>query len=113
MQAAIIFSSDNVESLSTLVDEISDTLTKSGFELYNDHLMYIVQSAESGNSEKFKNLVIDPILFGGAGALWEIWIEDRELKQKFNQQFCRLVDHLRKMGIRNSRIDQVRRGFTL
>jgi len=41
----------------------------------------------------------------------EIWIEDNQLRRTFNEQFCEYVDLLKKMGIRNGRIDQVRKSF--
>lgn len=107
----IDFSDHKVQILSNLTDQLGDTLIKSGFGCYVDHLSAIRLSADKGDKEEFKKLVVSPELFGGAGALWEVWIEDNELRQKFKQQFCRLVDHLKEMGIRNGRVDQVRRGF--
>lgn len=111
--STIDFSDEKVELLSKLTDELGDTLIESGFEFYVDHLSQLRVSAEKRDKEKFEKLVVSPELFGGSGALWEIWIEDNKLRQKFEQQFCGLVDHLKRIGIRNDRIDQVRSGFNI
>jgi hypothetical protein len=109
----IDFSDEKVERLSNLTDQLGDILIKSGFGFYVDYLSQVRLSAEKRDKEKFKKLAISVELFGGAGALWEIWIEDNQLRVKFEQQFCRFVDQLKEMGIKNGRVDQVRNGFNI
>lgn len=111
--SVIDFSNEKVELLSTLTDKLGDTLIKSGFGFYVDYLSEIRLSAAQGDEGKFKKLVVSPELFGGSGALWEIWIEDPDLRKKFGRDFCKLVDHLKEMGIKNVRVDQVRKGFMI
>ncbi|WP_276371923.1 hypothetical protein [Chryseolinea sp. H1M3-3] len=112
-ESAIDFSDEKVELLSKLIDQLGDTLIKSGFGFYVARLSEIRLSATQRDKEKFKELVVSPDLFGGAGALWEIWIEDTDLRKKFEREFCRLVDHLKDIGIKNGRVDQVRKGFKI
>ena len=109
----IDFSNDNIERLTKFADELGDTLIKTGFSLYVDFLSQIRLAAEQHNEEKFKKLVISRELFGGAGALWEIWIEEEHLRMKFEKQFCDFVDLLKQMGIRNRRVNQIRKSFPL
>jgi len=54
-------------------------------------------------------LVISRELFGGAGALWEIYIEKPTEYKKFNNQFTEYVDLLTRMGIKNGRVKQIRK----
>lgn len=91
----IDFSNDNIERLTKFADELGDTLIKTGFGLYVDILSQIKLEALRHNEEEFKKLVISRELFGGAGALWEIWIEEEHLRIKFEKQFCDFVDLLK------------------
>ncbi len=109
----IDFSDDNIERLTKLSDELGETLMKVNLGFYVDFLAQIRLAAERHDTEDFKKKVISRELFGGAGALWEIWIEDKQLQTKFNKQFCDYVDLLKKMGIKNGRVNQVRKVFNL
>ena len=107
----IDFTHENIEKLTKLTIELGDTLIRSNLGIYVDNLSGIRLAAEQHDTETFKKKVISRELFGGAGALWEIWIEDKQLRRTFNEQFCEYVDLLKKMGIRNERINQVRKSF--
>ena len=107
----IDFSSANVEALSELSNKLGDTLIKAGFGSYVDYLSQIRLAAGKHDEETFKKLIVSRELFGGSGALWEIWIEDKQYKAQFNKQFCDFIDLLKQMGIRNKRINQVRSFF--
>ena len=107
----IDFADENIEELSKLTIELGDTLIRANLGIYVDYLSCIRLAAEQHDIETFKKKVISRELFGGAGALWEIWIEDKQLRRTFNEQFCEYVDLLKKMGIRNERINQVRKSF--
>ena len=105
----IDFSNANVEAFSELSDKLGDTLIKAGFGLYVDYLSQIRLAADKHDEETFKKSVISSELFGGSGALWEIWIEEKQYKAQFNKLFADYIDLLKQMGIRNKRMNQVRR----
>jgi len=105
------FSKENVEALKKLSDQLGDTLIKAGYGSRVDYLSQIRLAADKHDNEMFQKLVISRELFGGSGALWEIWIEDKRLRTDFNKQFCDYVDLLKKMGIINERVNQVRNNF--
>ena len=46
-------------------------------------------------------------LFGGAGALWELYCGDNHLQLKFNKTFKKFVLELKGIGIKNKRLNQV------
>lgn len=108
---AIDFSYGNVQALSTLTDELSNTLAKEGYVSAVDHLAKIRKAAHQYNADEFRSLVISAELFGGSGAIWEIEFEDDDLQDKFNIQFYDYVELLIAMGIENRRVKQVRRKF--
>jgi hypothetical protein len=105
------FSDDNLIRLSRLTNSLGDTLIKAGYGFYVDLLSQITLAAEQHDEEKFRKYVISKELFGGSGALWEIWIEDKDLRKTFDNQFCHFVDILKEIGIRNERVNQIRKGF--
>jgi hypothetical protein len=105
------FSDDNVIQLATLIDTLGDTLVKAGYGFYVDHLSQIKLAAERHDEREFEKHAISRELFGGAGAMWEIWIEDKLLRVKFGDQFCQFVDLLKKMGVSNGRVNQIRKDF--
>lgn len=107
----IDFSDDNVKALTKLSDQLSDILIKSGYGYGVDYLSQIRLSADKHDIKRFKTLVISRELFGGSGAIWEIWIEDTELRKQFKKLFCHYIDLLKKMGVKNLRINQVRNYF--
>jgi hypothetical protein len=110
-ESNIDFSDDNVDKLITSIDALGDTLIKVHIGNYVDYLSQIRLATENHDSETFKKLIISRELFGGTGALWEIWIENQKSRELFNKQFCRFVDILKEMGIKNTRVNQVRKGF--
>ena len=110
-EKTIDFSENNIKALTKLSDELGDILIKSGYGYVVDYLSQIRMSADNHDNEKFKTLVISRELFGGSGAIWEIWIDDTELRKQFNKLFCDYIDLLKKMGIKNGRINQVRKYF--
>lgn len=107
----IDFSDNRVKRLSQLIDELSMTLMKADRTSYIKLLSEIKDAAQNKDNETFKKLVISNSLFGGAGAMWEIWIDDTQLQSTFERQFYLFVDTLQKMGISNGRINQVKSGL--
>jgi len=105
----IDFSDENVSELTLKSDLLGQTLIDNGLGFYIDHLSQIRLSADKKNESEFRKLVISRELFGGAGALWEIHIENPTEYKKFNKQFCEYLDLLTRMGIRNGRVKQIRK----
>jgi hypothetical protein len=104
---SIDFSDENVTELTLKSDLLEQTLIENGKGFYVDHLSQIRLAADNKNESEFRKLVISRELFGGAGALWEIYIENPTEYKKFNKQFSEYVDLLTRMGIRNRRVKQI------
>jgi len=105
----INFSDENVSELAQKSDLLGQTLIDNGLGNYVDHLSRIRLAADNKNESEFKDLVLSRELFGGAGALWEIYIESPTEYKKFNAQFSEYVELLTRMGIRNGRVKQIRK----
>jgi len=103
------FSEENIEKFIIISDLIGDTLIKSGYGYLVDYLSQIRLRAEERDSNGFKKLVISNELFGGAGSLCDIWIEEKELRQKFEKEFADYLDLLMVIGLDDIRIRRERK----
>ncbi len=102
------FSDKNVKLLINLTKKLKSTLNKANIFVYDYLLDKIENSAIAKNHDDFINYVINDSIFGGFGALWEIYIENTYLRTEFNEILCSYIDLLLSMGIKNDRIDQIR-----
>jgi|GEM_PF-3237343 len=105
----INFSEKNITRLMNSSDLICEILIKNQMVFYADYLSLINLSAKKKDEAEFKNLIISRNLFGGSGALWEIYIENKDEYNRFNKLFCEYIDVITQMGIKNKRIMQIRK----
>ncbi len=104
----IDFSEAKISLLIKLTERLNDILTTTNFFTYINSLEDIKNSAISKNEDDFIEFVVCNALFGGSGALWEIYIENEYKRIEFNRLFCSYIDNLKLMGINNDRINQIR-----
>ena len=112
-QSQLDFSEDKIERLQNSIFSLQLILSNTDSLYYNDYLNEILNSAQQRNSQKFAKLVISNELFGGAGALWEIYFSDTSLDKEFKSQFYQFINCIEDLGIRNPRITQVKEGLLL
>lgn len=108
---AFDFSDENIESLSVSVTELKDVLRKIGTSGGAQQLNNVLASAMKKDSESFRKYVLTNELFGGAGALWEIYCGNDELQAEFENRFKNFCMELKKIGIKNGRVNQVINGL--
>lgn len=104
----INFSQDNVKLLEQITAELKNILITNHFSVYLNQLDDILTAAVSNHYDDFNRAMSVNSLFGGAGALWEIYMPDSAERYKFVNVLCGYIDQLKVMGIKNQRIDQVR-----
>lgn len=104
----IKFSDDDVVKIAELMDTIGDILIKTGHGYMLDHLSKIRLAAENRNSHLFKKYVLSNELFGGAGSLRDVYINDKESKITFAKLFIEFIDLTKALGISNPQIDKTR-----
>lgn len=112
-QYKIDFSELNIKLLDDLTEKLKTILVQNSFWIYTDLLEKIKIAAQSKNEDDFITFLTDNALFGGSGALWEIYIDDKNERLGFNKIFCQYIDHIKSMGIKNERIAQVRKTLPL
>lgn len=105
------FSDDKVDELRETINELREILMKAGFNSYIYSLIKVLSAAEQSDSHKYKSSVETNDLFGGAGALWEIYIPDKKLMKNYHNVFYNFILQLEKIGVKNKRIKQVLNGL--
>ncbi len=105
------FSEEKLDKLSSSIESLRQTLISAGFNCYAEQLQKIRQASERKDSQSFREQLNCRVLFGGFGAMWEIWISDKILMARFERHFRDFLDALERIGVRNSKIEQIKRVF--
>lgn len=86
----------HVQKLSAAIDALATTLREAGLSFNINQLHQIKSAAINEDEETFKKLVISRELFGGNGALWEVYIGDDELQNIFHTSSTILSSNYRR-----------------
>lgn len=105
----IDFSEEKVSELTKKSDLLGQTLIDNGFGFYVDYLSQIRLAADNKNEIEFRRLVLSNELFGGSGALCEIYIGNQSEYHKFEKQFSQYIELLFDMGINDRRVRQIKK----
>jgi hypothetical protein len=105
------FSEEKLDKLYCSIDSLRQTLISAGFNCYAEQLLNIKQASERKDTQSFREQLNCRVLFGGFGAMWEIWISDKILMSRFEKQFREFLDNLEGIGVRNNKIEQIKRVF--
>jgi hypothetical protein len=101
------FSEENIESLTKSVIELKSVLTEIGTSLGQQELTNVLAFAMKKDSKLFRRYVLTNVLFGGSGALWELYCGNDKLQSEFQNKFNSFCRDLIKIGIKNRRIKQI------
>lgn len=101
------FSDKNIESLSESVIELKSLLREIGTSIGLQTLTNILASAMKKDSESFKKYTLTNELFGGSGALWELYCGNNKLQAEFQNRFRKFCKELKNIGINSRRINQI------
>lgn len=107
------FSEEKLQRLADSIEKLRCTLASAGFACYAEQLSRIGDALQRKDGHSFREQVNCRVLFGGFGAMWEIWISDKMLMAQFERQFRSFLDNLEAVGIRNEKIQQIRKVFTV
>ncbi len=105
------FSDEKLVRLSCSIDSLRQTLISAGFNCYAEQLLKIKYASERKDSQSFREHLNCRVLFGGFGAMWEIWISDKVLMSRFERHFREFLDNIEGIGFRNNKIEQIKRVF--
>lgn len=101
------FSEENIKSLSESIYELKKTMRKVGTSIGSKELNNILASAMKNDFESFRIYALSNELFGGAGALWELYCGNDKIQVEFQNRFEKFCIELKKNGIKNSRVNEI------
>lgn len=102
------FSPERIRKIERIIDELLIILNKNGFYAYDKILLNLKECIKSMTVQELISIFNTNALFGGAGALWEIYIEDTDDRIIFIKLFTDLITQFKDGGIQNKRIDEVK-----
>lgn len=70
-----------------------------------------MESLKNGNYEEFEKELKSVNFWGGSGAVWEVYFEDKNLQKKFSLEMIKLIDLMEEAKISNNKITPLKRLF--
>ena len=70
-----------------------------------------IGSLKSEDYEEFEKELKSVNFWGGSGAVWEVYFEDKQLQRKFNSEMIKLIILMEKAKISNSSIRPLKKLF--
>ena len=101
------FSEAKVHSLSESILDLKNLLNEIGTSIGSQELNNVLAAAMKKDPELFKKYVFTNELFGGSGALWEIYCGNEGLQEEFNKRFVRFCQDLKNIGIKSFTINRI------
>ena len=94
-----------------LLDKLSDILINAGFEPQALILKNLKDLLSNGNVEQFVKIINGVDVFGGSGAVWEVYIIDKKLSQEFEAEMVNLINLMEMTNIMGKGIAPIRKIF--
>ncbi len=71
----------------------------------------LIELIQHENVELFAKLINGIDMWGGPGAVWDVYIEDKTANDKFQKEIIQLIDLMEKTGILGKGIKPIREAF--
>ncbi|MFM2224894.1 MAG: hypothetical protein RJA07_1096 [Bacteroidota bacterium] len=105
------FSESNINRLSEVTILLKNILEANNCFGYHIAIDNVLDAAKKKNDSEFISFATHKTLFGGMGALWEIYFAEESLMKKFETTFLIYLEILNEIGLNNERVNQIRQGF--
>jgi len=105
------FKDNDIAQLKDAIANLTLTLSKANIHHFAFSLANVENAAERRSWEGFRRAVLTNELFGGAGALWEVWVEDENLRKAFHEQFYSFMRIVISMGVKDGRVKQIYKSY--
>lgn len=86
-------------------------LKGSGNIAQSDFIYKLIELLNQNNLNHFVNLINGVDMWGGAGAVWEIYIEDKNEAKEFEKEMLRLINLMQKTEIIGKGITTIKKIF--
>lgn len=106
---------DSIEGLKfeyvETLNNIENVLREAKIYPQANYVEKTLESLKSDNYEEFKKELKSVNFWGGSGAVWEVYFEDKKLEKKFGVEMIKLIDLMEKSKISNSSIKPLKKVF--
>jgi len=98
-----------LELISTLAN-LKILLEKGGLHYYfSDVISSIILDLENNNIKSFEKKIRSIDMWGGAGALWEVHMENRKIMKEFELEIVKLIDLMDQIGWKSWRMGGIKK----
>ncbi len=95
----LFISEENKRSFRILLQNISLLLNNAKHDAQAKVVLKISEQLEQEDNVAFVKMMNGVDMWGGSGAVWEVWIDNEELRRQFNHELIALIDLMRKSDI--------------
>jgi uncharacterized SAM-dependent methyltransferase len=86
-------------------------LKSSGNNAQSDFIHKLIELLNQSNLDHFVKLINGVDMWGGAGAVWEVYIEDKKIAMEFEREMLSLINLMEKTEIDGKGIKQIKKIF--
>ena len=87
------------ESFLSILIVLAKLLNNSGNNAQSEFVYKLIEQIDENNLAQFVNLVNGVGMWGGAGAVWEVYIENKNEAKEFEKEIIRLISLMEKTKI--------------
>jgi len=95
----------------SILNKIFHLLKVSNLPQQADVINRIINLIDNENINEFVDLINGVEFWGGAGAVWEVYIEDKKNAEKFEAEIINLIDLMQETNILGRGIKPIRKIF--
>lgn len=103
--------SQNCDDFSSVLTTLFELLKKNGHNPQADFIKELIQLVNQENFNLFIKSLNGVNMWGGAGAVWEVYIEDKESSKEFEKSVIKLINIMEETKILGKGIKPIRMLF--
>lgn len=107
----IEFTEPTRENFLIILTKIEKILTNADLSAQAQVASTLINSLNQRNSEEFVRLLNGIDMWGGSGAVWEVYIKDNNEAKKFEEKIIELIDLMEQANVLGKGIKPIRKLF--
>lgn len=96
----------------SIFEKLIQYLNISGNDAQAGVVKKLTELMERDNKEQFIKLLNSASMWGGSGAVWEVYINDKVIEKEFQKEIVHLIDLMERTRILGKGIKPIRKAFT-
>lgn len=96
----------------SILTRLNEILLNSGNNPQADYVSLLIKLLQLKKYDQFISSINTVDMWGGAGAVWEVYIENKSNEMEFERHIVHLIDTMEKADLSGKRIKRIRKLFT-